>query len=31
MKEAFNKAIEISKNKGQVNKENISDSKLLYL
>jgi len=26
MKEAFNKAIEISKNKGQVNKENISDN-----
>jgi len=28
MKEAFSKAIEISKNKGQIsNKENISDSK----
>jgi len=32
MKEAFSKAIEISKNKGQINnKENISDSKLKFL
>ena len=31
MKEAFSKAIEISKNKGQTNKENVTDSNIILL